>query len=64
MSEPAALLNQLLNAFERREVEKHQPGQLVELREQNLDESQEIDLLRKIVQQEKSRQGISEPKEG
>ena len=45
-------------------MEKQQPGQLVALREQNLADDQEMDLLKKIVQQEKSRQGISDPMEG
>ena len=64
MAEPAELFNQLQKAFQRREVEKKQAGQLVALRQQDLAEDQEIDLLRKIVQQEKSRQGISDPTDG
>jgi DNA primase len=64
MAEPAELLSELLKAFQRREVEKQQPGQLVALREQNLDDDQEKDLLQKIVQQARSRQGISDPTEG
>jgi hypothetical protein len=64
MAEPAELLNELLKAFQRREVEKQQPGQLVALRERNLAEDQEIDLLKNILQQERSRQGISDPTEG
>ena len=64
MAEPAELLRELLRAFQRREVEKQQPGQLVVLREQNLAEDQEIDLLKNILQQERSRQGISDPMEG
>ena len=54
----------LLKALQRKEVEKQRPGQLVALREQNLDDDQEIDLLKKILQQERSRQGISDPMEG
>ena len=64
MAEPAELLSELLKAFQRREVEKQQPGQMVALRERNLAEDQEIDLLKKIVQQERSRQGISDPMDG
>ena len=64
MAEPAELLRELLRAFQRREVEKQQPGQLVALRERNLAEEQEIDLLKNILQQERSRQGISDPMEG
>ncbi len=47
-----------------REVEKQQPGQRVVLRERKLDDDQEIDLLKNILQQERSRQGISDPMEG
>ena len=64
MAEPAELLSELLKAFQRKEVEKQRPGQLVALREQNLADDQEIDLLKKIVQQERSRQGISDPMDG
>ena len=64
MAEPAELLSELLKAFQRREVEKQQPGQRVALRERNLADDQEIDLLKKIEKQEKSRQGISDPMEG
>jgi DNA primase len=64
MAEPTVLLNELLKAFQRREVEKQQPGQLVALRELNLADDQAIDLLKHILQQERSRQGISDPTEG
>jgi len=64
MAEPAELLNDLLKAFQRRNVEKQQPGQLVALRGQNLDNDQEMDLLKNILQQERSRQGISDPMDG
>ena len=57
MAEPAELLKELVKAFQRREVEKQQPGQLVELREKNLDDDQEKDLLQKIVQQAKKPAG-------
>ncbi len=64
LAEPAELLREIINAFHRREVEKQQPGQLVALRERNLDEGQEKDLLQKIVQQARSRQGITDPTDG
>lgn len=64
MAEPAELLDDLLKAFQRRNVEKQQPGQLVALRGQNLDNDQEMDLLKNIFQQERSRQGISDPMDG
>ena len=64
MAQPAELLSELLKAFQRKEVERQRPGQLVALREQNLADDQAIDLLKKIVQQEKGRQGISDPMDG
>jgi len=64
MADPAEVFQELLKAFQRREVEKQQPGQLVALREQKLAENQELDLLKNILQQERSRQGISDPTEG
>jgi DNA primase len=64
MAEPAELFEQLLKAFQRRNLEKQQPGQLVALRDGNLAEDQEMDLLKNILQQERSRQGISDPTEG
>jgi len=63
-ADPVESLTELLRAFQRREVEKQQPGRLVALREQNLAEDQELDLLKNILQQERSRQGISDPMEG
>jgi DNA primase len=64
MAEPAELFDQLLKAFQRRNLEKQQPGQLVALRDGNLAEDQEMDLLKNILQQERSRQGISDPMDG
>src|SRR5208337_3600115 len=59
MAEPAELLNDLLKAFQRKEVDKQRPGQLVALRERDLADDQAMDLLKNILQQERSRQGIS-----
>ena len=64
MAEPAELLSDLAKAFQRKEVEKQRPAQLVALREQNLADDQAIDLLKNILQQERSRQGISDPMDG
>ena len=64
MAEPPELLNDLLKSLERKEVEKQRPGHLATLRERRLDDVQEIDLLKNILQQERSRQGISEPTDG
>ena len=64
MAEPPELLNDLLKSLERKEMEKQRPSQLATLREHRLDDAQEIDLLKNILQQERSRQGISEPTDG
>ena len=64
MAEPPELLNDLLKSLEQKEVEKQRPGNVTALRERKLDEVQEIDLLKNIFQQERSRQGISDPMDG
>jgi DNA primase len=64
MAEPVELLNEVVRAFQRKEMQKQRPGQLVALREPNLAEDQAINLLKNIVEQERSRQGISDPTEG
>jgi DNA primase len=64
MAEPPELLSDLLQSLDRKEVERRRPGNLATLRERKLDEVQEIDMLRNILQQERSRQGISRPTEG
>ncbi len=64
MAEPTALMSDLLKAFHGKEVERQRPGQLVALREGNLDNDQQLDMLERIMQQQRSRQGISDPMEG
>jgi DNA primase len=58
---PEALLEELIRTFHKQEAEKQRPAQIVALRDGGLDHSQEIELLEKIIRQERSRQGISEP---
>ncbi len=64
MAEPLDLLNDLLKSLEQKEVERQRPSHLATLRERHLDDVQEIDLLKSIFEQERSRQGISRPTEG
>ncbi len=64
MAAPEELLSDLVKAFQQKEVEKQRPAQLVALREQALADDQAIDLLKNILQQERSRQGISDPTDG
>jgi DNA primase len=58
------LLDTWFENFQRKEVERRRPGQIVTLREGRLDPSQELDMLKDIVQQERSRQGTSAPMDG
>ncbi len=60
-ADPEALLRELIKTVQRKEAERQRPAQLVALREGRLDDSQETELLEKIIRQERSRQGISEP---
>jgi DNA primase len=64
IADPQGLLEELIKSFERREALKRFPGTAGLLREGRLDESQELDLLRRIVQQERIRHGISAPTDG
>jgi DNA primase len=58
---PEALLRELTETLRQKEQEQQRPAQIVALREGNLDDSQETELLEKIIRQERSRQGISKP---
>ncbi len=64
VEDPMALLRELIKTFQRQEVQRRRPGQIVALREGGLDDSQETELLEKIIRQERDRQGISEPTDG
>jgi DNA primase len=54
----------LLAGFLGKEVAQRRPVHNVALRERQLDSSQEMDLLKDIIQQERNRQGISAPTDG
>jgi DNA primase len=69
--DPHALLTELLATLKRKEVERQRPAQITTLRERRLDSNQETNLLEDILQQERirheqerRRQGISEPTDG
>jgi DNA primase len=62
--DPQALLNDLIRTFQQQEAQKQRPAQLVALRERRLDDSQETELLERILRQERNRHGISEPTDG
>ena len=61
---PEALLEELIETFQRHEARKRYPAETGALREGRLDDAQQLDLLRKIVRQGRSRHGISDPTEG
>jgi DNA primase len=63
-SDPEVLIRELLQTLQRKEADRQRPAHLVALREGRLDDSQETELLEKIIRQERSRQGISEPTDG
>ena len=63
-ADPQALLRQLVTILQQKEAERQRPAQLGALRERRLDDSQENELLEKILRQERGRQGISEPTDG
>jgi DNA primase len=63
-ADPETLLRELVKAFQRKEADRQRPADLVALREGRLDDSQTNQLLEKIIRQERSRQGISEPTDG
>jgi len=64
IADPAALLAELAGSFRRREASKDLSGTTGLLRQGRLGESEEIDLLQQIVQQERIRRGIPAPKDG
>ena len=61
---PETLLQELVKTIQRKEADRQRPADLVALREGGLDDSQETELLEKIIRQERSRQGISKPTDG
>ena len=62
--DPEAVLEELIQTFKQKEAQRRRPEQLVALREGRLDDSQQTELLEKIIRQERNRQGISEPTDG
>jgi DNA primase len=63
-NDPAGLLQELIRSAKRKEVEKRRPSQAAPLREKKLDDAAQSRLLEEILQQERRRQGISEPTDG
>jgi DNA primase len=63
-ADPKALVQELIRTLKQQEANKQRPRQIVALREEGLEENQKTELLEKIIQQERSRQGISNPTDG
>jgi len=61
---PQTLLQELIRGFERRRIERRRPAQVVALREGNLDPAAQAELLARIIQEQRARQGISRPTDG
>ena len=64
IADPAAWLQKFITAFQRKELEGQRPAHVVAFREGALDDRQETELMEKIMEQERRRQGISEPRDG
>ncbi|MGA2035485.1 MAG: DNA primase [Thermoguttaceae bacterium] len=62
--DPMTVLENLLKAFQKKEVERQRRAQSQTLREKQLDTDQENELLLRIVQQQRAQQGISKPTDG
>ena len=62
--DPSARLRELINSTGQQEAEKRGLVQVMELREGGLDHTRQTELFQKMVQEKKSRQGISEPTDG
>jgi DNA primase len=64
IADPGALLEDWIKDFERREAERQDPVITGLLRDDKLDDSQKNDVLLQLIQQRKTRQGISGPTDG
>jgi DNA primase len=63
-SDPKAILEEWLHNFESDRIEKHAPHDVGLLRERKMDDQQELEFLQQMYAKERSRQGVSEPKDG
>jgi DNA primase len=63
-ADPDLLLNGLTETLERKEVERKRPACIGALREGGLDDEAQKSLVLAAIQQERSRQGISDPTDG
>jgi hypothetical protein len=64
VSDPESLLQNLIRSYQRIMAIRQRPLHEGSLREGGLGESEQLELLRKITEQERARQGISDPTDG
>lgn len=64
IADPEALLTDLIRSYRRRAAEKHSIAAVGALREGRLDGPQQLELLRRLIEQGRARHGISEPTDG
>lgn len=64
VADPESLLKDLIKSFQEREAIQQRPHFEGSLRQGGLDESEQLAMLRKIREQERARQGISDPTDG
>lgn len=63
-ADPDALIKEWLKGFKNREASRRVPVEAGMLRQRRLDEHEELDVLKRILQQERARHGIADPMEG
>ncbi len=64
IEDPEALLEELMESYQKRKSDKQHPADVATLRKEDLDESQKEQLLHKMMGELRARHGISEPTDG
>jgi DNA primase len=62
--DPEALLEDVIRSYQQHEADRQRPHHAGALREGGMDETEELELLDRIVQEARNRHGISRPTEG
>jgi DNA primase len=64
LTDPEGVLTELMGSFRRREAERKRPVVTGALRQRRFDDQEELNVLRKIREEEQARHGISDPTDG
>ena len=64
VTDPAAVIRALIANYESTLAQRQRPAQAAAIREGQLDERQQLELLQKTIASQRARQGISKPMEG